>query len=289
MINQTIKVMKLNFLTLAVLLLSSTLQAQSTTKMEKKFINTEIGRIALFYKQINTEKIPVLFLHGVYFDHHLWEYQIEQITERTVIAIDMPMHGESNQNIKVDWNLNNCADMLLEILDSLKIDKVIAVGHSWGSMTILRAANKSPQRFSASVLCNMPFKEISNKEKRNIRLQHSALFFRKFYMKQAGKALMGKESLVSNPDLLQKLLTPMSRLSSKEIKYIDKAVRINADDATHLIENLKTPSIAIVGEEDYVGIPLVKETITVKGGHISPLEVPEEVNMLISKLIKLAD
>lgn len=278
--------------TLTLLLLSMitcSLKAQISRQMERKNINTQVGQIAVFQKQTDFDNTPIIFLHGVYFDHHLWENQFNVITDRPVFAIDMPMHGESRVNIKNDWNLDHCAEMLLEILDSLKIDKVIAVGHSWGSMTILRAANKNTDRFLALGLCNMPFKEPSKKEVRNIKFQHSAMMFKKFYMKQAGKSLMGKESLTNNPDLLEKLINPMSKLTNKEIKYTDKAVRIEVKDATHLITNLAMPVLALVGEEDYVGLPPIKETIIVKGGHVSPIEVSEEVNKLISKLIKLAD
>jgi 3-oxoadipate enol-lactonase len=56
----------------------------------------------------------------------------------------MPLHGHSRENIRPNWTLNDCADMLIEILDSLHIPRVIAIGHSWGSMTILRAAHKHP-------------------------------------------------------------------------------------------------------------------------------------------------
>jgi len=264
-------------------------QAQTTKEMKKEYINTKIGHIAVFHKQTQLKKTPIIFLHGVYFDHHLWEKQVSEINDRPVITIDMPMHGESKQNIKPDWNLDDCADMLLDILDSLKVNQVIAVGHSWGSMTMLRAAHKNPSRFSGLGLCNMPFKEASKSEKRNIKLQHLALIFRGFYMQQAAKGLMSKESITDNRALVQRLVTPMSRLTNKEIQYTDKAVRIDAKDALPLISNLTIRTIALVGEEDYVGLPPIKETITVKGGHVSPLEAPAEVSNLIRQLIELAD
>lgn len=266
-----------------------TLQAQNSNHMEKQIIKTQIGQIAVFSKQTEHQAMPVIFLHGVYFDHHLWENQVNAITDRPVLAIDMPLHGESKTSIKKNWTLDDCALMLLEILDSLKIEKVMAVGHSWGSMTILRAANQNPERFAGVVLCNMPFKEPAKKEIHNIKLQHTAMVFRKFYMKQAGKSLMSKESLSNNPGLLDKLIGPMRKLSNKEVKYTDKAVRMDAKDATSLIHKLTLPAFAIVGEEDYVGLPPIKETILVKGGHVSPIEVPDEVNNQITKLIQLID
>jgi pimeloyl-ACP methyl ester carboxylesterase len=253
--------------------------------METKQIQTSIGEISISIKTVEGS-VPIIFLHGVYFDHNLWNYQIKRITDRTLITIDMPFHGMSKNITNRNWSLDDCALMLLEILDELKIDKVIAVGHSWGSMTILRAAEKYTGRFLALGLCNMPFNAPTKKEVRQIKLQHSTLLFRKFYMQQAGKSLMGKELLAKNPNLLDKLITPMMKLTNKEIKYTDKAVRIEAKEASYLVRNLKMPVFALVGEEDYVGLPPIKELTIVKGGHVSPIEVPEEVYNFIKEVIK---
>ena len=113
-------------------------------------INTNLGKIAVYPKLVDSDKTPIIFLHGVYFDHHLWDEVLYSIRDRKTFSLDMPFHGLSKEITKTDWSLNDCADMLLEILDHLKIAKVIAVGHSWGSMTILRAASKQPEDLRAS-------------------------------------------------------------------------------------------------------------------------------------------
>src|ERR1700744_1930543 len=100
--------------------------------IEKLSIRTRIGTIAIFIRSGPPDKLPLVLLHGIYFDHHLWDKQVEAVKDRTVIAIDMPLHGESRENIKPHWTLNDCAIMLIEILNSLDIPRVIAVGHSWG-------------------------------------------------------------------------------------------------------------------------------------------------------------
>jgi len=253
--------------------------------MEKQIIELKIGEITIFRKNTHLKEIPIIFLHGVYLDHKLWDKQTLEINDRPIIVIDMPMHGESKKNIKEDWDLDDCTDMLLEILDILKINQVIAIGHSWGSMTIFRAVIKNPKRFISLGLFNMPFKKISKKEKLKIMFQHTALIFRNLYMKQAGKALIGSKSLLANPNLINNLIIPMKKLTNKEIRYIDKVVRIEAEDTTEIIKTLTIPNIALLGEEDYVGTPPIGEVITVKGGHLSPLETPDEVNYLIRRLI----
>jgi len=252
----------------------------------KQIITTSIGKISVHIKKSTSGKLPLIFLHGIYFDHHLWDKHAEEINDRTVISVDMPMHGDSREDIKQNWTLNDCANMLIEILDSLQIPKVIAVGHSWGSMTILRAAHRHPERFESIGLCNMSFLAATKKQKATIGFQHSMLLLRNFYTKQSAKSLFGKTSLKENPSLITQLQRPMNILSDKQIKQVDKAVMMNAEDTTQLIKTLKVKAIALKGEEDFVPTPPNIETVLVKGGHVSPLEKPWEVSGLVSRLIE---
>ncbi len=255
------------------------------TTGQTHIISTKIGEIAVHINEVESAKLPVIFLHGVYFDHHLWDHQVDSITDRTTIAVNMPLHGNSRTGILPNWTLDDCAEMLIELLDSLAIPHVIAVGQSWGSMTILRAAHKHPERFHSVLFCNMPF-QVSNKPKALFALQHSMLMFRNFYSKQAAKVMFGKLSLKENLSLIDQLKRSMRILSNREIKYVDKAVIMTAPDATQLIEQLKVKAIAMKGEDDYVPVlPSNVETIIVKGGHVSPLEQPTEVLKQIQKLM----
>ena len=249
-------------------------------------INTNLGKIAVYPKLVDSDKTPIIFLHGVYFDHHLWDEVIDTIQDRTTYSVDMPFHGLSKEITKNNWSLNDCADMLIEILNSLQIPRVIAIGHSWGSMTILRAAYKHPERFEGIGLCNMPFEAAYPKQKRMFKLQHTLLFFRKFYTKQAAKSLFGKASLKINPQLHDQLQRPMNILTIEDIKQIDKKVILDAEDARTMILNLKVKAIALKGKEDYVPTPPKIQTILVDSGHISPLEEPLKVIDLIWLLVE---
>ena len=254
-------------------------------KHPKVYIHTKIGKIAVYHHFANSDKTPIIFLHGVYFDHHLWDAVIESIKDQTIITLDMPMHGMSKELLKDDWTLNDCADMLIEILNILHLPKVIAIGHSWGSMTILRAAHKNPELFSVIGLCNMPFMAASKRKKLTLRMQHIMLPFRNFYTQQAVKALFGKSSLNKNTSLTSQLKRTMDLLTINEIKHTDNAVIANADDTTTLIEILKVKALALKGAEDYVPSPPNLETIIVKGGHVSPVENPNGVIEFIKVLI----
>ena len=57
-----------------------------------------------------------------------------------------------------------------------------------------------------------------------------------------------------------------------------------AEDASDLIKNLKVRALALKEVEDYVSAPPSIETLIIGGGHISPLEQPEEVLNLLNTL-----
>lgn len=80
-----------------------------SAKETQQFINTQIGEIAVYITEVPSAELPLIFLHGVYFDHHLWGNQVNEIKDRTVITVDMPLHGSSQNNKKANWNLTDCS------------------------------------------------------------------------------------------------------------------------------------------------------------------------------------
>lgn len=254
--------------------------------MHKK-IKTRLGNIAVQIKEV-TGTVPVIFLHGIYFDHRLWDYQVNNIAKKhTTITLDMPLHGESNANIKENWTLMDCAYMLIEVLDALEIEKVVAIGHSWGSMTILRAASKYSERFRAIGFCNMPLDRGTKGTKIKFQFQHLMLIFRNFYTRQVAKVMFGKSSRKESQQWLTYLRQTMGRMRIKDIKTSDYSVILRADDAHNKLQNLKVPALALKGMEDYVASPAFIALSKVKGGHASPLEAPDEVLKFITQVIAL--
>ena len=230
---------------------------------------------------------PVVFMHGVFLDKSLWSNYGSNLTGRTHIYIDMPAHGVSS-DVGRDWNLDECVTMLMEVLDELKINTCIVIGHSWGSMTALRAATKFPERFSALGLFNMPFKRTEGTRRLGFTLQKLMVVFPKFYAKQAAKALYTRNFLLSHPEFSTQMQERLAARPPKEIARTIDAVILNAEDASSLIGNLHVPALAIVGEADYVGVPSGIETVKVAGGHISPHEAPSETRQAILKVLSFA-
>jgi len=252
---------------------------------DSREISTSVGRIMVHIREV-PQTTPLIFLHGVYYDHALWNYQTSRIMDRTVITVDMPFHGQSRQS-SASWDMQDCSQMLIDILDSLQVPKAVAIGHSWGSMTILRAAHKHPDRFQAIGLCNMPFEAGTPGSRWKFRMQHTLLSFRSFYTKQVAKAMYGKQTLASNPELAVHLDRSMRLLSTKQIRQTDQRVIMQVEDASDKISQLVVPALALKGREDYVPQSSALPYTLVAGGHVSPLEAPEEVFEFVQKVLNL--
>jgi len=223
-----------------------------------------------------------------FLDKTLWSNYTTELTQKNHIYIDMPAHRNSS-DVGFDWEVDECVDMLIQVLDELKIDCCFVIGHSWGSMTALRAAVQYPSRFKAIGLFNMPFKKTLGMRKLGFMMQKLMLPFPRFYAKQAAKSLYSEDKLNSNPDLTKAMQDRLSKRSAKELARIIDGVIINPDDTSKLIKKLLVPALAVIGEQDYVGHSGVLDTQIVSGGHISPQKSITEIEQAIVRVLALSD
>lgn len=97
----------------------------------------------------------VVLLHGKNFYGSYWENTIKTLSaaEYRVVVPDQIGFGKSAKpNITYSFDL--LAANTLELLDKLKLDKVVIVGHSMGGMLAVRFARNYPQRTEHLVLEN---------------------------------------------------------------------------------------------------------------------------------------
>lgn len=89
----------------------------------------------------------VIFIHGSGQSHLSWVLQTRYCAYDgyNVIAPDLPGHGLSDGEPLA--RIEDMADWVLELMDSLKIEQAHLVGHSQGGLVMLAAASKAPQRF----------------------------------------------------------------------------------------------------------------------------------------------
>ncbi|MFT3750362.1 MAG: alpha/beta hydrolase [Agriterribacter sp.] len=88
----------------------------------------------------------MLFVHGWCINKTYWQKQIDYFKNRfTVITPDLGGHGESGHNRK-SRTVNDYAGDIISVINNLKLNKVILIGHSMGGDIILKAADSVPSK-----------------------------------------------------------------------------------------------------------------------------------------------
>ncbi|MGH8082728.1 MAG: alpha/beta fold hydrolase [Lysobacter sp.] len=115
-------------------------------------VTTPSGTIA--YRE-RGEGPVALFVHGVLLNGHLWRHQLRELSDvRRCIAVDLLAHGDSEIAPEQDVSVTANAQMLVEFLDALGIDRVDLVGNDSGGGVAQIFAALHPQRVRSLTLTN---------------------------------------------------------------------------------------------------------------------------------------
>lgn len=97
----------------------------------------------------NQEGLPVLFLHALGSDHHMFDVQKPAFdAPYCMIVVDLPWHGESYTPFK-RLDFDEISDVLEELLDHLGLPDVVISGVSLGGYIAQHFAFRYPGRVKA--------------------------------------------------------------------------------------------------------------------------------------------
>ncbi len=103
------------------------------------------------------DPLPIVLVHGTSASLHTWEGWVRALKgQRRVITFDLPGFGLTGpfagQYAADDYRGDTYARFVLDLLDALKIDRVVLGGNSLGGEVAWRTAYAAPQRVAALVL-----------------------------------------------------------------------------------------------------------------------------------------
>jgi len=99
-------------------------------------------------------KQTIVLVHGLASNAGFWRYNISELAKQyRVIAVDLPGYGKSQKDYYL-YNMSFFADQIKRLVDELKIDKFIYVGHSMGGQVGINFALRFPERLEKLVLAS---------------------------------------------------------------------------------------------------------------------------------------
>ena len=131
----------------------------------KKTLKTSRGFTYTYYTSPEAaapnKSLPaLLFCHGWPDDARLWSSiasNLRKLPFRMVIPDLLGYAGTSKPTEPSAYRWDGMTGDLIDILDAESIDKVIVVGHDWGSALTARFYNYYPARTAGLVLLNVPY------------------------------------------------------------------------------------------------------------------------------------
>lgn len=109
----------------------------------------------------------VVLLHGFLENSKMWNSFVPEFAQTNrVIGIDLLGHGQT-ECLSYVHTMEDMADAVHHVLNELKVDKVVIIGHSMGGYVALAFAELYPELVSGLVLMNSTAKEDTLERKAN--------------------------------------------------------------------------------------------------------------------------
>ena len=249
-----------------------------------------IDGLKIQYTDTNTDKTPILLLHGWGSSFEVYNGIISALSDKArLIAVNFPGCGGS-ETMKTPWDIDDYCNFVLKFLKALNIENPILFGHSHGGRVIMKlvgdgkinppkvvlldTAGLIPKKSLKAKLRASSFKTIKTVLSLPVIKNHSEGLLNK------ARAHYGSADYNAAPEVLRKTLVSL----------------VNTD-LRHLLPNFKCPTLLIWGEND-TATPLSDAKIieslikdcglcVIKGtGHYSFCEKPFEAHAILRSFIK---
>ncbi len=237
---------------------------------------------------------PLVLLHAFPMNSRMWAPQVEALSEdRRVITPDHPGFG-SSPHPPAQPDMRYYAEQVRDLLDLLKLDRVVLGGLSMGGYVAFACLRLFPERVSALLLANTrpdPDSEEVKQARRELArrvAEEGVGVLPKLQMER----LLAPQTLRSNKAVVEYVRDIMLESSPDGVVAALGAMR-ERPDSTPLLGEIKVPTLVIGGAEDAISTPEVmgkmavkipdSEHLTLEGaGHLSNLEAPEEFNAALT-------
>jgi pimeloyl-ACP methyl ester carboxylesterase len=268
----------------------------------------------LFY---STEGVgrPLVFCYGLVCSSLHWTYQIDRFSEDyQAVWFDYRGHqnSETPKNMQ-SLTLETAARDLGVILDELKIEDAVFLGHSMGVNVVLEFYRQQPHRVKGMVLANGTAKRPLETLFRHNALQGGFHLLKRLHERsprlvesfwKLGKGNPLARAMITlggfNPHL-----TPKEDIALyvDQVADTDPAILLNMIesydqvDATAWLHTVKAPTLVIAGEEDKITpieqqellhqlIPGSELEVIRHGSHCPQMDLPDLVNMKIEDFLR---
>lgn len=242
-----------------------------------------------------SEVPPTLVLSaGLGGSANFWKPQIEALTKNfRVITYDHLGTGRSPAVLPEGYTIEDMADELLTLLDSLGVTECHLIGHALGGLVGLELALKRP----AMLISLIPINAWSCPNDHsarcfNIRKTLLASGDRKAFLQMQALILYPPDWIVEHAEALEAEETQMLEQFPDEANLLTRIQALTTFDITGKLGDITTDTFVIANKDDVLvpwkrsqilaaRLPCAAISVLDYGGHASTVTVPDTLNDLI--------
>ncbi|MGZ0151242.1 alpha/beta fold hydrolase [Kribbella sp. WER1] len=262
-----------------------------------RYVGTVLGRIRL---RVDGSGPAMLCWPSLLMDGTVWSAQAAHFKDRfQVILVDPPGHGAS-EPLAGPFTFEQCAEVILQIVDELQADTVHVIGNSWGGMIGGTFAALHPDRIGVAVLMNATASPAGLRQKAEygVLVQAARLLggIRGPLKGPVRDAFLGPTAKRDKPDVVAKVNELAAAVNVRSGMHAVTSVVPNRPDQRALFGKIRTPVLVVAGAEDATfpvaeteemadSIPGARFVVLEQSAHLAALESPEQVNALIDDFL----
>lgn len=237
---------------------------------------------------------PVVFIHGLGWDHSLWQRQTRRLSSRyLVVAADTRGHGASDKP-PGPYSIDMFVEDWAGLCDYLGIEQAVFVGFSLGGMIAQRLALLRPDLIGGLVLagttCRVPESSRAHMEQRIAAMKSAGP---RAAAEVAARSVFSEKWRTRNADRVASFVQWRSAQDHAALHEVMRAA--SHFDVSADIHSIDAPALALVGTEDAL-MPAGSqmeiaqrlpncETAAIDAGHMMSIEQPEQFDIILDDFL----
>lgn len=241
------------------------------------------------YQSEGEGNTAIVFIHCWTCDHSYWNAQYKTFADKyKVVRLDLAGHGGSAN--RRQYTINNFADDVVAVANTLKLQRMILVGHSMGGPVSVVAEQQLGERVIAVVGVDTFYTSfVFPQDEQGIRE-----FARPF----EDDLLSAREGMMrsmfapgASPELVDKVSRPIPETSyDMAVQAIYAIFRWSAHQRDAALAALGDKLRNINGDPQATAKPLHDSVVLIAGaGHFVQMEKPQEFNQALQQIIDELD
>ncbi len=240
---------------------------------------------------------PIVLLHGFMESLDVWDELAEELSKQfRVIAIDLPGHGKSGILEQVH-SMELMADVVREVIEYLRLKKVVLVGHSMGGYVALEFLRSFPQYLAGLVLLHStPMADTEERKKQRDQMIQDIKGGRKVKIAKEHVQKTFADSSISK--FVQKVgflkIVALNTSNDGVIAALE-GMKVRPD-YREVLKNAQIPFLYILGKHDkFIPVEIVEQIdlpedsevfILEESGHQGYIEERDKVVVKLSEFVK---